>query len=200
MRIRGGPCQAFILVFHWKEGRRRTFRLRTHAAGLSKLRRHTGGNRDCQSGHPLQLRVMGHFVGDCSQPSHATKHHSGWVGANPKGYATNSSIHGWIDGGFFRKSGGIQVDSLTGKLRPAKIVGDPLKQDDLLMKGSLGFDNSDQNTTSEPTVRGTPVHEGGKGSKCVSRLPQGAPELIRSAGRHRVGHIQSRTGQRVGGD
>ena len=59
------------------------------------------------------------------------RHHHGWVGANPKGYATNSSIHGWIDGGFFRKAGGIQVNSLTGKIRPAKIVGDPLKQDDL---------------------------------------------------------------------
>jgi len=77
------------------------------------------------------MGVMGHYVGDCSQPLHVTKHHHGWVGANPKGYATNSSIHGWIDGGFFRKTGGIQVDALTGKLRPTKIVGDPLKQDDL---------------------------------------------------------------------
>lgn len=77
------------------------------------------------------MGVLGHFVGDCSQPLHVTKHHHGWVGPNPKGYATNSSIHGWIDGGFFRKSGGIQVDSLTGQIRPAKIVGDPLKPDDL---------------------------------------------------------------------
>jgi hypothetical protein len=77
------------------------------------------------------MGVMGHYVGDCSQPLHVTKHHHGWVDANPKGYATNSSFHGWIDGGFFRKAGGIQVDALTGKVRPAKIVGDPLKPDDL---------------------------------------------------------------------
>ncbi|MFO1512058.1 MAG: hypothetical protein U1F83_03945 [Verrucomicrobiota bacterium] len=77
------------------------------------------------------MGVMGHYVGDCAQPLHATKHHHGWVGANPKGYATNSSIHGWIDGGFFRKTGGIQVDALIGKIRPAKIVGDPLKENDL---------------------------------------------------------------------
>jgi hypothetical protein len=77
------------------------------------------------------MGVMGHYVGDCSQPLHVTKHHHGWVGPNPKGYATNSSIHAWIDGGFFRKTGGIQADSLAGKIRPAKIVGDPLKPDDL---------------------------------------------------------------------
>lgn len=77
------------------------------------------------------MGMMGHFVGDCAQPLHVTKHHHGWVGPNPKGYATNSSIHGWIDGGFFRKTGGIQVEPLAAKIRPAKIVGDPLKPDDL---------------------------------------------------------------------
>jgi hypothetical protein len=77
------------------------------------------------------MGVMGHFVGDCSQPLHVTKHHHGWVGPNPKGYATNSGIHSWIDGGFFRKTGGIQANPLKGKIRPAKIVGDPLKPEDL---------------------------------------------------------------------
>ena len=77
------------------------------------------------------MGVMGHYVGDGSQPLHATKHHHGWVGENPHGYATNSSFHAWIDGGFFKKTGGIKVETLTGKLRPAKIVGDPFKPDDL---------------------------------------------------------------------
>ena len=77
------------------------------------------------------MGVMGHYVGDCAQPLHVTKHHHGWVGDNPHGYATNSSFHAWIDGGFFRKTGGIKVESLAGKIRPAKIVGDPTKPDDL---------------------------------------------------------------------
>lgn len=77
------------------------------------------------------MGVLGHYVGDCAQPLHVTKHHHGWVGPNPHGYATNSSIHGWIDGGFFRKLGGIHVGALTGKIRPAKIVIDPLKPNDL---------------------------------------------------------------------
>ena len=77
------------------------------------------------------MGVMGHYVGDGSQPLHATKHHHGWVGPNPNGYTTNASFHSWIDGGFFRKNGGIKVESLVAKIRPAKIVNDPTKYDDL---------------------------------------------------------------------
>ena len=77
------------------------------------------------------MGTMGHYVGDCAQPLHVTKHHHGWVGDNPKGYATNFSFHAWIDGGFLRKTGGVNAAALTGKIRPAKIVGDPLKPGDL---------------------------------------------------------------------
>lgn len=77
------------------------------------------------------MGVMGHYVGDGSQPLHATKHHHGWVGENPHGYSTNYGFHAWIDGGFYRKMGGIKIETLTGKVRPAKIVGDPLQQGDL---------------------------------------------------------------------
>lgn len=77
------------------------------------------------------MGVMGHYVGDSAQPLHATKHHHGWVGENPHGYATNSGFHGWIDGGLFRKTGGVSVAALSGKLRPAKIVGDPTRFEDL---------------------------------------------------------------------
>jgi len=77
------------------------------------------------------MGVMGHYVGDCAQPLHATKHHHGWVGPNPNGYATNSSFHGWIDGGFYKKMGGAKAGPLIAKLQPTKIVGDPLKPDDL---------------------------------------------------------------------
>jgi hypothetical protein len=36
---------------------------------------------------------LGHYVGDGSQPLHTTIHYNGWVGANPKGYATRGGIH-----------------------------------------------------------------------------------------------------------
>jgi len=77
------------------------------------------------------MGVMGHFVGDAAQPLHVTKHHHGWVGNNPHGYTTSYGFHQWIDGDFFRKTGGIKSESLAGKMQPAKVIGDPTKSDDL---------------------------------------------------------------------
>ena len=64
------------------------------------------------------MGVMGHFLGDATQPLHNTKHHHGWVGANPNGYATNYSIHSWIDGGYLNQFG-VDAGQLRAKLRPA---------------------------------------------------------------------------------
>jgi hypothetical protein len=100
-----------------------------------KAYQHYGGTPEeianAQANIIYTMGVMGHYVGDGSQPLHATKHHHGWVGPNPNGYSTNASFHSWIDGGFFRKNGGIKVESLTAKIHPAKIVSDPTKSDDL---------------------------------------------------------------------
>jgi hypothetical protein len=74
------------------------------------------------------MGVMGHFVGDGSQPLHTTVHYNGWVGENPKGYTTRTTFHAWIDGGYFKKNGGIKVDALVGKMQPATRIsnaGDP---------------------------------------------------------------------------
>ncbi len=65
------------------------------------------------------MGVMGHFVGDGAQPLHTTRHHHGWVGPNPRGFATNYSFHAWIDGGFFEKAG-LNRAELLGRVRPAK--------------------------------------------------------------------------------
>ena len=74
------------------------------------------------------MGVMGHYVGDGSQPLHTTKHYNGWVGDNPKGYTTKPNFHAWIDGGYFKKTGGLKVDALAGNIHPAEKIanaGDP---------------------------------------------------------------------------
>ena len=68
------------------------------------------------------MGVMGHYVGDASQPLHTTVHHHGWVGDNPHHYTTKPSFHSWIDGGYFAKIGGANLKELTNKLRPAQPV------------------------------------------------------------------------------
>ena len=67
------------------------------------------------------MGVMGHYVGDGAQPLHTTKHHHGWVGANPNGYSTNYSIHAWIDGGYLGQFG-ITFEKLRSRVRPAKVL------------------------------------------------------------------------------
>lgn len=67
------------------------------------------------------MGIMGHFVGDASQPLHTTKHYNGWVGENPHGYTTNLTFHSWIDGGYLRKVG-VQFADLRPHVRPAKML------------------------------------------------------------------------------
>jgi hypothetical protein len=68
------------------------------------------------------MGVMGHFVGDASQPLHTTKHFNGWVGDNPNHYTTDHTFHQLIDGGFFRKTGGIDVKKLSARIHPAEKI------------------------------------------------------------------------------
>ncbi len=75
------------------------------------------------------MGVMGHYVGDGSQPLHTSKYFNGWdPNDNPKGYTTRTTFHAWIDGGYFKKTGGIKVETLVGKINPAARIpnaGDP---------------------------------------------------------------------------
>ncbi|MBI5767304.1 MAG: hypothetical protein HZA93_05875 [Verrucomicrobia bacterium] len=64
------------------------------------------------------MGVMGHYVGDCAQPLHTTKHHNGWVGPNPHGYTTWPGLHSWVDGGFAAKAG-ITFATIAGRVAPA---------------------------------------------------------------------------------
>ncbi len=66
------------------------------------------------------MGVMGHFVGDGSQPLHVTVHRSGWVGPNPHGYPTND-FHALIDGAFIAKAG-ITLAELTPQVVPARTL------------------------------------------------------------------------------
>jgi hypothetical protein len=50
------------------------------------------------------MGVMGHYIADCAQPLHTTKHFNGWTGPNPQGFTTVPGIHSWIDSGLINKA------------------------------------------------------------------------------------------------
>jgi hypothetical protein len=84
------------------------------------------------------MGVMGHYLGDASQPLHSTIHHHGWVGANPRGYTTNRSFHSWIDGGYFRKTGALKTPDLKTRVRTARLVsigGRPVEPEQMFQAG-----------------------------------------------------------------
>ena len=97
-------------------------KLQSGFATLAALEKH-GGTPDeianAKQNIVYVMGVMGHYVGDASQPLHTTMHHHGWVGDNPNHYTTSFRFHGWIDGGFFTATGGIDERKLAAKIRPA---------------------------------------------------------------------------------
>lgn len=74
------------------------------------------------------MGVMGHFVGDGSQPLHTTRHYNGWVGENPRSFTTNRTFHSWIDGGFLGQAK-LRLDELRPRLRPAQLLAAPGRSD-----------------------------------------------------------------------
>ena len=76
------------------------------------------------------MGVMGHFVGDGSQPLHTTIYFNGWFGPNPHGYTTDRTFHAWIDGGYFRATGGLKPEMMIGQIHPAERIGNSLQPDD----------------------------------------------------------------------
>lgn len=97
-------------------------------SGFSCLRtfKEDGGTPDeianAQANIVYVMGVLGHLVGDASQPLHTSIHHHGWVGDNPHGYTTSTRFHSWIDGGYFAKVGGVHANDLQANLRPARLV------------------------------------------------------------------------------
>jgi hypothetical protein len=111
------------------------------------------------------MGVMGHFVGDGSQPLHTTVYFNGWVGDNPHGYTTDHTFHAWIDGGFFRATGGLNPNTMIGKIHPAERVGDPT-QPDGMFRAAVDY-IGEQNKLVEPLYQlekeGKLTDEGEKG-------------------------------------
>ena len=102
-------------------------KLKSDFSSLKAFRQYGGTQEEianAQADCIYVMGVMGHYVGDGAQPLHTTVHFNGWVGDNPKGYTTKQSIHAWIDGGYFKKIGGIKVDALVGKIQPASRIAD----------------------------------------------------------------------------
>jgi hypothetical protein len=56
--------------------------------------------------------ILGHFVGDASNPLHTTIQYNGWTGPNPNGYTTEHHIHGQMESDF------VEANITSKEVRP----------------------------------------------------------------------------------
>jgi hypothetical protein len=97
------------------------------------------------------MGVMGHFVGDGSQPLHTTIYYNGWSGPNPHDYTTERTFHAWIDGGYFRATGGLKLETLVAQIHPAGRIGEPFQPDETFRAVMVYL--TEQNKLVEPLYR-----------------------------------------------
>ncbi len=69
---------------------------------------------------------LGHYVADGAQPLHTTVSYNGWVGPNPKQYATEPGIHWRFEGPYVAAN--IQAQDFAGMVRSPKRLADPFRQ------------------------------------------------------------------------
>ncbi len=105
-------CELYVqLKSSW-----RTFNTYSKYPELAK----PGELQACRDNIVYLMGIMSHYVADVAQPLHTTKHYDGWVGPNPKEYASRRGyIHRLVDGGAFRESGLTATDLLGGKPLPS---------------------------------------------------------------------------------
>jgi hypothetical protein len=68
--------------------------------------------------------IMGHFVGDGSQPLHASIQYNGWTGDNPNGYTTEHRIHAQFESTFVAANVNAAKDVAPLVVKQPKVLGD----------------------------------------------------------------------------
>jgi len=66
--------------------------------------------------------ILGHFVGDSSNPQHTTTNYNGWTDPNPNGYATDCGTHDRFELYFVTQN--IVTADVTPKLAPPQLRTD----------------------------------------------------------------------------
>jgi S1/P1 Nuclease len=71
--------------------------------------------------------ILGHFVGDGSQPLHVTYRYNGWTGPNPNGYATDHGTHARFEGDYVHNN--IKASDFAPLVEASKptVLADPFE-------------------------------------------------------------------------
>lgn len=102
------------------------------------------GERDARTRRWIEQRIvndaglLGHYVSDGANPLHTTIHHHGWIGENPKAYATDREIHARFESLYVQAQ--LKLSDLTPHMkRPARVLSDPRRDILAFLKQSHGY-------------------------------------------------------------
>lgn len=96
-------------------------------AGMRRLRAAQAAGEDTrvhEQNCAYQVAVLGHYIGDGSQPLHDSVHSDGWRGPNPHGYTRDRNIHGRFEGKFVDAIGLEPKHVVDRVAPPSQLKGD----------------------------------------------------------------------------
>ena len=67
---------------------------------------------------------LSHYIADASQPLHASIHHDGWRGDNPKNYTRDGALHWGFENDFVELIG-LKEGDIQARVAQARTVADP---------------------------------------------------------------------------
>ncbi|MBI4529780.1 MAG: hypothetical protein HY695_38770 [Deltaproteobacteria bacterium] len=111
-------------------------KLRMSFAEYRKFVKRGSSTRAVEANILYYAGLLGHYVGDGSQPLHTSAHHHGWVGENPKGHAMDEGIHRRFEVDFVRK---IKAESFAGMVRSPSRICDPFAEITKYLKKSYSY-------------------------------------------------------------
>ena len=92
-------------------------------AAMREYRTESAAHKDTK---PVEQAILfytgwlGHYVGDASNPLHATIQYNGWTGPNPNGYTTSKQTHHIFEGAFVDAN--MAALDVKSKITPAKLI------------------------------------------------------------------------------
>ncbi len=79
--------------------------------------------------------LLGHYVTDGANPLHTTIHHHGWIGENPKAYATDREIHARFEGLYVHAQ--VKLGDLMPEMKqPPRVLSEPRRDILAFLKAS----------------------------------------------------------------
>ncbi len=89
---------------------------------VSAFRAARGGRAGAREQALAAAGTIAHLAGDAAVPLHATRHHDGWVGDNPRGFRRARGVHRWFESDIVDRDDAAWLGMRRGSVGPSNDV------------------------------------------------------------------------------